>query len=458
MLTQFRTRNFARLYNRTRSTGWRLTTQGRFALLALLASGVIGLDTQQNLSHLVFSILAALFIVAAIFSPRRHSQYQAQRFLPQQVTVGQPFDYRVRVTNNTKYNYRDLFITDKLDGELPSASEFEHYRDPLSDRENIFDRIVGFPRWARLTERKLGAKEPIGQLDTLSARQHEEIRFSLMPLRRGYLHFSAIGIGSPDTFGLLLRLQGIACKDKLLVLPKRYAIPKIALKGRRHYHQGGVSLASAVGESGELYGIRDYRPRDPLRHIHWRSWARTGKPLVKTFEQEYYVHHALMLDTFAKGLPSHYFEEAVSIAASFALHVDDQESLLDLMFIGPHRYHLTCGHHVQGVQSLLETLACVKPQYGQSIAELHRLAMEHSSALSNALCIFLQWDLQRQNMVGALRARGVNVIALIICDEVPEMHDENDTGSQASQRLLYLQTGHIQAGLAQLSKLSTEGG
>ncbi len=457
MLTQFRARNFGRLYNRTRSTRWRLSTEGRIALLALLISGVIGLDTRQNLSFQLFSILASLIIIAAVSSPRSRGQYQAQRFLPPMVTMGQAFDYRILITNDTTNRYCDLLVADKLDGDRPSTSEFKHFRDPLSDSENIFDRIVGFPRWARLAEQKLGAREPAERLEHLPAHQQEEIRFHLMPLRRGYLNFSAIAIGSPDVFGLFFRLQNVTCKDKLLVLPKRYAVPQIALKGQRHYHQGGVSLASAVGESGEFYGLRDYRPRDPLRHIHWRSWARTGKPVVKTFEQEYYVRHALVLDTYASDVPSHHFEEAVSVAASLALHVDDQESLLDLMFVERQRFHITSGRHVESVQSLLEVLACVSPQYNQSIAELSQMVVEHSSVLSNALCIFLRWDLQRQAMVKALQAQGVNVITLIVCDELPENHGGQDAGLQLSQQLFYLQTGHIEEGLARLNKLSIEG-
>jgi uncharacterized protein (DUF58 family) len=54
------------------------------------------------------------------------------------------------------------------------------------------------------------------------------------------------------------------------------------------YQQGGVALASNVGQSDEFVALRDYRQGDPLRHIHWRSWARAGKPVVKEFEDEFF--------------------------------------------------------------------------------------------------------------------------------------------------------------------------
>jgi len=80
----------------------------------------------------------------------------------------------------------------------------------------------------------------------------------------------------------------------------------------------GVALASNVGQSEEFVSLRDYRRGDPLRHIHWRSWAKAGKPVVKEFEDEFFVRHALVLDTFIDDPHSELFEEAVSVAASFA--------------------------------------------------------------------------------------------------------------------------------------------
>ena len=72
-----------------------------------------------------------------------------------------------------------------------------------------------------------------------------------------------------------------------------------------------------------------------MRRIHWRSWAKLGRPVVKEFQDEFFVRHALVLDTFTDPDDVQIFEEAVSIAASFACSIDTQESLLDLLFVDP---------------------------------------------------------------------------------------------------------------------------
>jgi uncharacterized protein (DUF58 family) len=42
--------------------------------------------------------------------------------------------------------------------------------------------------------------------------------------------------------------------------------------------------APRAGSGMELFGVREYRPGDPLRRIHWRSSARLGELVVREHE------------------------------------------------------------------------------------------------------------------------------------------------------------------------------
>src|SRR5262249_57623079 len=83
-----------------------------------------------------------------------------------------------------------------------------------------------------------------------------------------------------------------------------------------------------------------------MRRIHWKSFARLGRPVVKEYLDEFFVRHALVLDTFTSYPGDPIFEEAVSVAASIAISMRTQESLLDLMFVGPEAYCFTAGRGV----------------------------------------------------------------------------------------------------------------
>src|SRR5262249_52154644 len=153
----------------------------------------------------------------------------------------------------------------------------------------------------------------------------------------------------------------VSLPQTVLILPKRYPLPEFALPGTHKYQQGGVAFAASVGESEEFVSLRDYRPGDPLRHVHWRSSARTGRLVVKEFEDEFFVRHALVLDTFATPEQGLAFEEAVSVAASFVSTVETQESLLDLMFVGAQAVCCTTGRGVSNAEHALGILASVQP-------------------------------------------------------------------------------------------------
>jgi len=169
-----------------------------------------------------------------------------------------------------------------------------------------------------------------------------------------------------------------------------------------------------VGRSDEFVALRDYRRGDPLRHIHWRSWAKAGRPIVKEFEDEFFVRHALVLDTFTAEPHSEILEEAVSVAASFASTVLTQESLLDLLFVGAESYCFTAGRGLGHVDRMLEILAGVRACRDQPFPMLEHLVLSHISAVSGCVCVLLAWDEARREFVKRLQTLDVPVLVLVV--------------------------------------------
>ncbi len=187
-----------------------------------------------------------------------------------------------------------------------------------------------------------------------------EVRVQVTPLRRGVLRYRGLTMARSDPLGLFRAVARFSLPGTSLILPKRYPLPPVALPGVMKYQEGGVALASHVGQSEEFVALRDYQRGDPVRHIHWRSWAKTGKPIVKEFADEFFVRHALVLDTFGDHPQGELFEEAVSVAASFACTIQTQESLLDLLFVGAEAYCFTAGRGLAHADQMLEILASVR--------------------------------------------------------------------------------------------------
>jgi uncharacterized protein (DUF58 family) len=235
-----------------------------------------------------------------------------------------------------------------------------------------------------------------------------------MPLRRGVLRLTGTTVACPDPFGLFRSLRRLPGTQSILILPRRYPMPAFALPGTMKYQSGGVSMASSVGESEEFVALREYRPGDPLRRMHWKSFAKFGEPIVKEHQEEFFVRHALILDTFGGPAGAELFEEAVSVAASLAFTIQNQDSLLDLMFAGTRAYCFTSGRGLGHIEQILEVLASVQVSRDNNVASLEHLVATHAGELSGCVCVFLSWDEQRQRLVNALLSRNVPLRVFVL--------------------------------------------
>ena len=381
----------------------RLTHAGMLLAGVLVASAALGIDTNQTVAYRLFTMAAGLLGVAATGAWLLRERFTVERFLPRLATAGEPFNYRVVVTSHAAAPRAGLTLREDL-------------ADPRPDYATFRARL-GFPTyraWQRLIAARAVVEIREQPLPPVAPRTAVEVVMQGRALRRGSQHFTGLTIARSDPLALCNALFPTASAANLLVLPRRYALPDVALPGARKYQPGGVALASSIGDSPEFVSLRDYRPGDPLQRIHWRSYARAGKPIVREYQDEYYERHALVLDSFAAAGDEVAFEEAVSIAASFAYTVDTRECLLDLMFVGTESYCYTAGRGQLSAGGLLEVLAGVQPSRDQPFRALQEAVLARRAALTGCILVLVGWDEARAEFTRQLRAQGLPVLALAV--------------------------------------------
>jgi uncharacterized protein (DUF58 family) len=397
------------------SSGWlrrHLTPAGLLVMGAMTAGAVFGLDTRKTYAYQIFTLALALLLVAFLSSRFFKISLQINRQLPRYGTVGEPFFYSVEIHNPSNKLEIGLQIRDEFQQHLPTFLEFNALS--LQKRlHNRFDHYVGYPRWVMLAHKKRGASNEWQDLPSLSPTSNTEITLSFKPLRRGYIDICGVMIARPDPLGLFRAICRFSVPARVLILPKLYEVSLLNLVGSRKYQAGGVQWAMSVGDSGEFSSLRDYRAGDSPRYIHWKSWAKRGKPVIKEFTDEFFVRHALILDTFATSKQLEVFETAVSIAASLVGNLTTQDTLLDLMLIGEQAFCATGGHGVGQATTLLEILACVQPSNNE-FKQLYPLVKQHISSMSGCVCVLLNWDEQRQAFVKWLESLNLPFHVLII--------------------------------------------
>jgi len=188
-----------------------------------------------------------------------------------------------------------------------------------------------------------------------------------------------------------------------------------------HQPRTGEARSRASGAGSDFARLREYRPGDPPRHIHWRAWARLGEPMVKEFHEESPSRNALVLDTCAPSACSRAsFEEAVSVAASFVAEPGWRRGKLDLLFTGEDTVHLTQGSAGEGVGRMLEALAGVARSDADRFPRLAQAVTRRIGAFGACVLVLLDLDAERAQLVRALHAARVSTLVLVVAGDATE--------------------------------------
>jgi uncharacterized protein (DUF58 family) len=422
----------------------RLTFTGWMILMGFSVAAFGGLDMESLSVYQGFVLLLWLLLVAFAFCLFFRLPFSAVRLLPRFGTTGQAFVYRVRIKNPTSKIQAGLTLMENPADPRPSFQEW-------LARQLAEERKVRSLRLSRPQQRYNPFRIAVvshAPVPPIPANGEVEVQIAVTPLRRGLLRLEGLTLARTDPFGLVRAFARFRWPETVLILPRRYLLPPVVMAGSLRFQEGGVALASNVGQSDEFVSLREYRRGDPLRRIHWRSWARIGKPIVREFEDEFFARHALVLDTFSDEPYSEVFEEAVSVAASFACAVRTQESLLDLLFVGEQAYCFTTGRGVGHVEQMLEILASVRVCTDKPFGTLETLAINHISAVSGCICVFLAWDEPRQQFIRKLKALNIPVRVAIICADKPAKALDPGPMRDEPENFHTLVAGQVEQGLA----------
>ena len=395
------------------------------AVVTVLATCLAIGHSRGSFYHL-FSLCAVTGSIALFWTFFRGAKLEAVRQVPRHATAGVAMRLPVEVHNRGRHRIGRAWLAETMPDPRPALADFANLREPGEEERNRFDRAFAYFRWQWLTQRnRLFSGGASNEEIRLKPGEKTQVFVHLTPMRRGVVRFDDLRVVLPDPFGFFQRCVKVASTPaSMLVLPRRYPLPPLTLPGSSAFQIGGEANTNTIGTSGEFVGLRDYQPGDPLRQIHWKSWARVGRPIVKELEDTCYPRYGLVLDTLSRESDDAAFEESVSVAASFAMEIDTNQSLVDLMFVKDEAHIVTAGRGVERAEKLLEVLAGVTPTREGDHQSLAQLVLRHSDDLTSCLVILNGWDESRADLLRRLEQGGVVCVPVIIGqgprpDEVP---------------------------------------
>lgn len=230
------------------------TREGRIIVIISIALGFAAINTGNNLLYLLLGWVLSFIIASGVLSELSMRGLTVERRPPPKVVAGQPFLMELAICNHK-----------------PKLASFSI---------EVEDTVGGRP----IDKRCYFLKIPPNKT------QRTSYRHTIM--RRGRYRLEGYRIATRFPFGLFRKSRDVDSETELLVYPPLVPVTRPSPTASAR----GETSAAAVGRRGEFFGLREHRPGDDRRDVHWRSTARSGRVMVREYQDEHTRRVTVLLD------------------------------------------------------------------------------------------------------------------------------------------------------------------
>jgi uncharacterized protein (DUF58 family) len=349
-----------------------LTDEGRVLLVLMMFVGTAGLGVGTTQVYVLWSALTGIMaasLLVRFFYRLRDVDLEVRG--PARVAAGNPVTFELLVHNRSAADVHCIRLRGPF---LPWDGRWLSPPPPIACAEQ--------GRTARSESRAIFVARGEHQLDVFSA--------------------GAVVPGAL-TLGPLIRSEPF----RFIVVPPIANVVHVALPMGSRYQPGGVARASRIGEALELIGVRPYRAGDPVRDLHPKTWARSGRPHVREYQQEFFTRIGVFVDNDKTAGSEEGFEALVSLTAGIVSHLSRGEALIDLLVIGERIHALTIGRSLGFFEQALDHLACATRDDPTDLDELASRLEPFLARLSALVIVTQSSDPTRARLADALERRGI---------------------------------------------------
>jgi uncharacterized protein (DUF58 family) len=352
------------------------------AILPLMAMFMMG--SLSEAYPLGFAILSAT-LVAILMGWARRPRLRAISEVPVRVEAGSSFVVRYHLTNIGRFTCHDLTVESLV---------FSAFLDLRMQPVNV----QTLPPGASCTVEGTGRA-----------------------LRRGHYALPPLRYDSDFPSGLWRWGRTDWVERRLRAYPSYRRLASLDLPDGPRNRLDVQSARQLTRAALEFHGCREYRAGDSLRHVHARSSARIGVPVVKEFQSEGRGRTAVLVDTWSRSRsansgmgPDPAIEACLSVAASVVDFLARHDRVLELLVAGPGLYRFVSAGRLGFIEDVLDILASVEVSPRDTLPQLASQLITEIKTIESACLIFARWDKARSDFCDELRAHGVGVRIFVL--------------------------------------------
>lgn len=230
------------------------TREGRIIVVMAIAVGFAAINTGNNLLYLLLGWLLSFIVASGVLSELSMRGLSVERRPPPRVFAGQPFLMEVAIHNDK-----------------PKLASFSI---------EVEDLYGGRPIDKRCYFLKIPPQKT----------QRTSYRHTIF--KRGLHRFEGYRIATKFPFGLFRKSRDVERASEILVYPA----PVVVTRPPPRAHVLGEVSAQTAGRRGDFFGLREHRTGDDRRDVHWRSTARSGRMMVREYEDEHTKSVTVLVD------------------------------------------------------------------------------------------------------------------------------------------------------------------
>lgn len=241
-----------------------------------------------------------------------------------------------------------------------------------------------------------------------------QTQYQFRPQKRGRYRWSGLTVQGTDALGLYAyKAKYETTPAEITVLPRPIPV-SVELPASAGWGISEAESGQTRGAGLEPRGVRQYVQGDSLRHVHWRSSAKTGQLLVKEFEAGTHSAAAFLIQDSAGSEVGTGAKTSLELICGHAVFLAEtfvrMGAKVEFPGLDDAPSH---GSSQERIQEIYEELAGVQATSQLSIAE-KASALAGTFPPGSVLFAFIAVaDDQMPDAIQRLAAKGTSVVALV---------------------------------------------